>query len=235
MSAIAILGAGELGGSLAHLLARRDVASTIHLIDEAGRVAEGKALDITQAAPIEAFAARVSGSTQLVQAAGADLIFIADRAGGGEWEDDAGLLLLGQIAGLGARALTVCAGASQRLLVERGVRELKFSRQRLFGSAPEALAAAVRTVAAIEAGVSARDIALTVLGVPPAGIVVPWEESSIGGFAAVGVLDEGARRRLTAKVAPLWPPGPYALASGRGVTLAQTRSDSAVQSVFNFG
>jgi malate/lactate dehydrogenase len=213
MSAIAILGAGELGGSLAHLLARRDVASTIHLIDDAGRVAEGKALDITQSAPIEAFAARVTGSTQLARAAGAEIIFVADRAGGGEWQDDAGLQLLGQIARLGAKGVMVCAGASQRLLIERGVRELKFSRDRLFGSAPEALAAAVRAVAAIEAGVSARDVALTVLGVPPAGIVVPWEESSIGGFRTVGVLDEAARRRLTAKVSPLWPPGPYSLAA----------------------
>jgi malate dehydrogenase len=213
MSAIAILGAGELGGSLAHFLARRELASTIHLIDDAGRVAEGKALDITQSAPIEAFAARVTGSSQLARAAAADVIFIADQAGGGEWQDDAGLQLLGQIARVGARGATVCAGASQRLLVERGVRELKFSRDRLFGSAPEALAAAVRAVTAIEAGVSARDVALTVLGVPPSGIVVPWDESSIGGFAAVGMLDENARRRVMAKVAPLWPPGPYALAA----------------------
>jgi malate dehydrogenase len=213
MSAIAILGAGELGGSLAHLLARRDIASTIHLIDEAGRVAEGKALDITQSAPIEGFAARVSGSTQLAHAAGADVVFIADRAAHGEWQDDAGVQLLGQIVRLGAKGVTVCAGASQRLMVERGVRELEFSRDRLFGSAPEALAAAVRAVAAIEAGVSARDVALTVLGVPPAAIVVPWEESSIGGFRTVGLLDQAARRRLAAKVSPLWPPGPYALAA----------------------
>ena len=50
------------------------------------------------------------------------------------------------------------------------------------------------------------------LGVPPAEIVVPWEDATIGGFAATGVLDEQARRRLAAKVASLWPPGPYALA-----------------------
>ena len=61
MQDVAIIGAGELGGALAHVLARRDVASTIRLIDETGGVAAGKALDIMQSAPIERFATRVVG------------------------------------------------------------------------------------------------------------------------------------------------------------------------------
>ena len=65
MRDIAIIGAGELGGATAHALARRDVATTIRLVDDRGRVAEGKALDIMQAAPIEGFATGVSGSTDL--------------------------------------------------------------------------------------------------------------------------------------------------------------------------
>ena len=66
-------------------------------------------------------------------------------------EED-GLLLLKRIAQLGARSVIVCAGASQRPLVERGVRELGFARERLWGSAPEALAAAVRAIVAVESG-----------------------------------------------------------------------------------
>ena len=61
MSDIAIIGAGELGGSVAHVVARQNLAPTICLIDDAGRVAEGKALDISQAAPIEGFATMLSG------------------------------------------------------------------------------------------------------------------------------------------------------------------------------
>jgi malate dehydrogenase len=213
MRDVAIIGAGELGGSLAHVLARRDVAATIQLIDETGGVAAGKALDIMQSSPIEGFATRVSGSAELTTAAGAGLLFVADRASGGEWHDENGLLLLKRIAQLGARGVIVCAGASQRLLVERGVRELRFPRERLFGSAPEALAAAVRAIVAVETGGSPHDVALTVLGVPPSRIVVPWEEVTINGFAATRMLDEPTRRRLAAKVAPLWPPGPYALAA----------------------
>jgi malate/lactate dehydrogenase len=55
-------------------------------------------------------------------------------------------------------------------------------------------------------------VALTILGVPPSQIVVPWEDAAIGGFAATRMLDEPARRRISARIAPLWPPGPYSLA-----------------------
>lgn len=212
MRVSAIIGAGELGGMLAHVLARRDLVSTIRLIDETGHVAEGKALDIMQSAPIEGFATSVSGSTDLTRAVGAALIVIADRAGGSEWQGEDGLLLLKRLSQLGAGSVVLCAGASHRELIERGVRELRFARERLFGSAPEALAAAVRAVVALETNGSPSDVALTLLGVPPSQVVVPWEAATIGGFAATSVLDEPTRRRLAARVALLWPPGPYALA-----------------------
>lgn len=213
MHDVAIVGAGELGGTLAHVLARRDAAAAIRLIDDMGRVAAGKALDIMQAAPIEGFATPVSGSTDLWAAASAALIVIADRVDGGEWQGEDGLMLLKRLTDLAVGSVVLCAGAAQRELIERGVRELHIARARLFGSAPEALRGAVRAIVALEANGSPRDVALTVLGVPPSQIVVPWEDATIAGFAATRVLDEQARRRIGARVAPLWPPGPHALAS----------------------
>ena len=212
MHEVAVIGAGELGGALADVLARHDLARAIRLVDDAGRVAEGKALDIRQSAAVAQFATRVSGATELTSAAGAPLFFVADRASGGEWQGEEALRLLDRIGQLGGRRVVVWASPGGREPIERGVRELKFARERLFGSAPEALAAAVRALVAVETGASPRDVALTVLGVPPAHVVVPWEDATSGGFAVTGVLDEPARRRLAANVAPLWPPGQYALA-----------------------
>ncbi len=219
MRDVAIIGAGELGGALAHVLARRSAVDEIRLIDETGRVAAGKALDITQAAPIEGFATRVSGSTDISAAAGAFVLVIADRFGGGEWQGEDGLLLLKQSLNIGAGAILLCAGASQRELIERGVRELDARRERLFGSAPEALAGAVRAIAALETNGSPRDVALAVLGVPPSQVVIPWEDATIGGFAMTALLDEPSRRRIHARVAALWPPGPYALASAAAAVI----------------
>jgi malate dehydrogenase len=212
MVGLAIIGAGTLGGELAHVLARRDVAATIRLIDDNDHVAAGKSLDIMQSAPIEGFTTRVSGSGDIATAAGADVILVADRFGVADWQGEEGLQLLGRLAQLGEGPVIVWAGAGARELVERGVREVKCRRERLLGSAPEALASSVRAIVSTETRGSARDVSLTVLGVPPSQIVVPWEDATIAGFAATSVLDEPARRRLAAKVAALWPPGPYALA-----------------------
>jgi malate dehydrogenase len=220
MHDVAIVGAGELGGALAHVLARRELASRIRLIDESGQVAAGKALDIMQASPIEQFATSVVGFTDITRAAGAAVIVLADRAGATEWQGEEGLRLLQQLAAISSRSVVVCAGAAQRDLIDRAVRELHYSRGRIFGSAPEALVGAVRALVALETNGAAADVSLTVVGIPPAHLVVPWEDAAIGGFAATRVLDEPARRRISARVAPLWPPGPYALAAAAAEAIA---------------
>ncbi|MFN7916108.1 MAG: hypothetical protein U0Q55_12285 [Vicinamibacterales bacterium] len=207
---VAIIGAGELGGSLAHVLARREIVRRIQLIDPSGQIAAGKALDIMQTGPVEGFTTPLHGSTDLTRVAGAHLVVLADQAKPQPGTDD--LLVLRQISQLAARAVVLCAGSDGRLLVERGVRDLRYGRERLFGSAPEALAASVRALVALQTNGSVRDVALTVLGVPPAHAVVNWDDATIGGFAATRVLDEPTRRRLGTQVGPLWPPGPHALA-----------------------
>jgi malate dehydrogenase len=213
MQAVAIIGAGELGGALAHVLARRDSAGEVRLIDESGRVAAGKALDIAQSGPVAPFATQVSGSTDISTAGGAAIVVIADRMIGGEWNGEDGLMLVGRLVQMASGAILLCAGASQRELVERGVRELGVSRTRLFGSAPEALVAAARAIVALETRGSARDVALSLVGVPPSHVVLPWDDATIGGVAATRVLGEPVRRRIDARLPALWPPGPYALAS----------------------
>jgi len=213
MDLVVVLGAGELGGLIAHALAKRSVAAQICLIDEKGRVAEGKALDIMQAAPVEGFPSTVTGSTDTARAGGATVVVIADQFGGGEFQGDAALAVLTRLRDFSPQSLVVCAGATQRELVERGVRELHVPRARIVGSAPEALVSGVRAIVAAELRVSPRDVALTALGVPPDHIVVPWEDATAGGFAVSRLIGEPERRRLDAGLGTLWPPGPYALAS----------------------
>jgi malate dehydrogenase len=219
MQEVAIIGAGELGGALAHLLARRSVARHVRLVDDAGRVAEGKALDIAQAAPVEGFATRVSGATDVSTAAGAHVIVIADRVGGSEWQGDDALRLVQHLARSAPTAVLLCAGAAQRDLIDLAARELRVARTRLFGSAPEALAGGARALVALEANASPRDVSLSVLGVPPHHTVVPWEDATLAGFALTRLLDGPARRRVAARVSALWPPGPYALATAAALVI----------------
>jgi malate/lactate dehydrogenase len=213
MLEVAIIGAGEIGGMLAHLLVRRALAGSVRLIDEAGRAAEGQALDIAQAASIEGSATTIVGSTEPSDAAGAAICVIADRRSSGEWAGDDGLLLLKRLTRSTPGPFIVCAGAEQRELVERGVRELFIPRTQIIGSAPEGFAAAARAIVALELDASPRDVTLSVIGVPPDRIVIGWEDASVAGWAMTRVISEPVRRRLTERIGALWPPGPFALAS----------------------
>jgi malate/lactate dehydrogenase len=216
MSDIAIVGAGELGGAIAHLLARRNAAAVVRLIDERGQVAAGKSLDIMQAAPIEGFATELAGSTEVLSAGGARIVVVADRAGGSEWQGEEGLRVVGRLREAAPEAVILCAGARQRELVDRAVRELHFDRRRILGTAPEALAAGARALVALALDGSPRDVALTVLGIPPSHTIVPWDDAVISGFRMTRRIDEPTRRRLAARIAASWPPGPHALAAVAG-------------------
>ena len=210
---VAIVGGGEVGGLLAHVLARRNVAPEICLIDDNARAAQGKALDMSQAAPVEGFASNVSGSADLTTIAGSAIVALADPFSSPARQDDAAMLLLKRIRDLSPASLIVCAGAADCDLIGRVVRELHLPRTALLGSAPEALAGGVRALAALELNSAPSEVSLSVLGIPPHHIVVPWDDATAGGFSLARLLTEPARRRLDGRVAGLWPPGPYALAS----------------------
>ena len=214
MSSVVILGAGELGGALARQLAATDAVRRIVLVDEAAAVADGKALDITQSAPVDGYSTIVAGAGDESVVLGADFIVIADRhASASEWQGDQGVALVRRAAHWNPRAIILCAGAAQMELVERGVNESGIPSHRLFGSAPEGLRSAVTAMTALEAGCSPNEVSLSVIGKPPAEIIVPWDEASIGGRRASEVLRPPAIVRLDARLPRLWPPGPLTLAS----------------------
>lgn len=211
MHTVAILGAGDLGGALSRTLATGDAVSRILLIDTARNVAAGKALDVRQAGPIESFDTALEGSDNLDDARGADVVVLADEHGGGEWRGDAALQLLARIAGIAKDALIVCAGAGQHDVIGKAVLELRIPPARLVGSAPIAAVAAARALIAPALDASPADVAVPVLGVPPAWVIA-WSQATVGGGPADGV-SPAAMARAERLVAASWPPGAYGLAS----------------------
>jgi len=214
MGFIAIIGAGALGGAVAHKLAGRDRVADVRLIDPEERIAEGKALDICQSSPIEAFSTRVSAATTFKSAVGADVIVVADEAASGkEHGGETGLALVRELARAGSRAPIVFAGATHRELIARSVGELRLPRTLVVGSAPTALESALRAMAALLIDGSGVDIALRVVGVPPRAAVVAWEEATVSGQPLSSRLPAYAIAALNARIPGLWPPGPYVLGS----------------------
>ena len=215
MSTIAILGAGALGGALAHKLAGRDRVRAICLIDLASGVAAGTALDIQHAGPVERFDTRVTAAGEIDAVIGAAAVVMTGPADtpDEDWRGEAALALLDRVAGLARRAPIVCAGASQGPLVARGVQQLGIDRRRIFGSAPGALVSGLRALVALEAGVSPSEVTINLLGVPPTEPVVPWSSATIGGYPLEDTLSPPQLARLRRRVLQLWPPGPYTLAA----------------------
>jgi malate dehydrogenase len=210
MITVAVLGAGELGGAVAQALAASDSVTRVILIDAAASAAAGKALDIQQMGAVDAFHTRLEGTDDASRITGCRVCVVADRFGGGEWSgEDAGPILKA-LAAYASGTAVVCAGARQDTLVWSAVRDARLPRDRVLGSAPDAFAAAVRAMVAMEAHVAPSDVLLTALGT--AGrLVVPFGEASIGGYALNRVLSAVQISRLEARAARLWPPGPYAL------------------------
>jgi malate dehydrogenase len=213
MSVIAIIGAGPIGGTIAHTIAQRGRISEVRLIDAAGTTAQGKALDILQSAPIEGFATRVRGSVRLDDAAGADAVAIADAASAKEHGGEAGLALVHQLAAFELAAPIVCAGSSQRDLIAKATGELRLPASRVVGSAPFALESALRALAGVLIDRAGTEVALRVLGVPPRAAVVAWEEATAHAQPLASELAPHQIAGLSARIPGLWPPGPYALGS----------------------
>jgi malate dehydrogenase len=214
MGFIAIVGCGPLGGALAHKLALRDRVTEVRLIDPHGGMAAGKALDIAQSAPVDRFATRLTSATRLDAAAGAEVIALADDgASGAEHDGEPGLALLRLLKAIEPRAPLVFAGATQRQLIAAAASELHLPRHRLVGSAPGALESALRALAAVLLDVSALEISLRVVGVPPRHAVVAWEAATVSGMPLGTQLAPHLVAALQARIPGIWPPGPYALAS----------------------
>lgn len=213
MPVIAIIGAGALGGALAHKLAARSRTREVRLIDPEEAVAKGKALDILQSGPVEGFSAALTAHGSIHAAVGADAIAIADSVAGAEHAGEAGLAIIRQLHAAGASSPVVFAGATQRELMMRCVRELRLPPRRLVGSAPTALASALRAMCAVVIDTSAVEISLQVVGVPPRGAVVAWEEAAAAGEPLTSLMAAHEIGAVAARIPSLWPPGPYALAS----------------------
>jgi malate/lactate dehydrogenase len=183
------------------------------VIDSAVKAAAGKTLDIQQAGAIERFHARVEATDERTRAVGCAVYVIADRFGAGspEWQGEEGLAAVKGIAALSPDTPLVFAGTKQADLIAASSQEARMPARRLIGSGTEALTAAIAAIVAMEARCSPNEVSVAVLGTPPASFVVPWSDASIGGYALERVLTQVQLTRVDARVARLWPPGPFAL------------------------
>ena len=76
MSKISLIGAGQIGGTLAHLIGLKDLVDEVVLFDVASGIAKGKALDIAQSSSVDGFNVKFSGTDNYEDIKNSDVIII---------------------------------------------------------------------------------------------------------------------------------------------------------------
>ena len=76
MRKISLIGAGQIGGTLAHLIGLKELAGEVVMFDVASGVAKGKALDIAQSSSVDGFNVNFSGTDNYEDIKNSDVIII---------------------------------------------------------------------------------------------------------------------------------------------------------------
>ena len=170
---IAIVGAGGVGASVAHLAAASDTADEIALVDIVPGLAASIALDLNHATGITRSRSRTEGGTDLALLAGSDVVVVtAGRARSpgmrrGDLEE-ANRRTVGSVA----EAVRTAAPAAVVIVVSNPLDEMTaetlrvtgFPRERVLGMAGTLDSARFREALAGEAGVPVAEVEATVLG-----------------------------------------------------------------------
>ena len=200
---IALIGAGMIGGTLAHLAAMRELGDIV-LFDIAEGIPQGKALDLSQCGPIDGFDAKITGTNDYADIAGADVVIVTagvPRKPGMSRDDLLGINLkvMGSVgAGIkqhAPNAFVICITNPLDAMVW-ALREYSgLPHNKVVGMAGVLDSARFATFLAWVFGVSVRDVNAFVLGGHGDTMVPVLEYSTVNGipvrdFAKIKDVDE---------------------------------------------
>lgn len=173
MKKISIVGAGRVGETTAQMLAIKELAHKVSLLDLREGAAEGAALDIQESAALFGFDTRVTGSTQLEILEDSNIVIITaglPRKPGMSRSDvlDANLSIITSIVNdvmkITPDAIIIIVSNPVDIMTHQTWKVSGFDRHRIIGLSGALDAARMAAFVAIETGFSAQDITTMVLG-----------------------------------------------------------------------
>jgi malate dehydrogenase len=196
---IALIGAGQIGGTLAHLAAIKELGDVV-LFDIAPGTPEGKALDIAESGPSEGFDAAMSGTQSYADIAGADVCIVTagvPRKPGMSRDDLLGINLnVMKSVGEGIRdhapnAFVICITNPLDAMVW-ALREFSgLPHQKVCGMAGILDSARFRHFLSLEFNVSMKDVSTFVLGGHGDTMVPLARYSTVGGIPLPDLVSMG--------------------------------------------
>jgi malate dehydrogenase len=196
---IALIGAGNIGGTLAHLAAQKELGDIV-LFDVVDGIPQGKALDLSQCGPVEGFDAKITGTNDYADIAGADVVIVTagvPRKEGMSRDDLLGInLKVMKAVGEGIKAH--CPGAFVICITNPldamvwALREYSgLPHNMVVGMAGVLDSARFSTFLAWEFGVSVRDVSSFVLGGHGDTMVPVAEYSTVKGIPVPDLIKMG--------------------------------------------
>ncbi len=196
---IALIGAGQIGGTLAHLAAIKELGDVV-LFDIAEGVPQGKALDIAESGPVAGFDVALKGANDYAGIAGADVCIVTagvPRKPGMSRDDLLGINLkvmkaVGEgIAANAPDAFVICITNPLDAMVWALQRFSGLPTERVCGMAGVLDSARFRHFLADELGVSMRDVTAFVLGGHGDTMVPSVRYSAVGGIPLPDLVEMG--------------------------------------------
>ncbi|TCO72059.1 malate dehydrogenase [Rhodovulum euryhalinum] len=205
---IALIGAGQIGGTLAHLAAIKELGDVV-LFDIADGVPQGKALDIAESGPSEGFDARLKGTNDYADIAGADVCIVTagvPRKPGMSRDDLLGInLKVMKSVGEGIRdnapdAFVICITNPLDAMVWALQQYSGLPPEKVVGMAGVLDSARFRHFLSLEFNVSMKDVTAFVLGGHGDTMVPLARYSTVGGVPLPDLVDMGwtTREKLDA-------------------------------------
>lgn len=196
---IALIGAGMIGGTLAHLAAAKEMGDVV-LFDIAEGMPAGKALDLSQAGPVEGFDSKLKGTSDYADIAGADVVIVTagvPRKPGMSRDDLLGInLKVMKAVGEGIKAhapgaFVICITNPLDAMVW-ALREFSgLPHNMVVGMAGVLDSARFRTFLAQEFNVSVEDVTAFVLGGHGDTMVPVIEYSTVAGIPVPDLIKMG--------------------------------------------
>ena len=196
---IALIGAGQIGGTLAHLAAIKELGDVV-LFDISDGIPQGKALDIAESGPVEGFDVALKGTTDYAGIAGADVCIVTagvPRKQGMSRDDLLGInLKVMKAVGEGIRehapdAFVICITNPLDAMVWALQKYSGLPTERVCGMAGVLDSARFRHFLAEEMGVSMRDVTAFVLGGHGDTMVPSVRYSTVGGIPLPDLVEMG--------------------------------------------
>ena len=197
---VTVVGAGNVGATCANVLATREVANEVVLLDIKEGFAEGKALDIWETAPINLYDTRTVGSTNdYSKTAGSDVVVITSglpRKPGMSRDDliatNAGIVktVTENVMKHSPEAILVIVSNPLDVMTYCAYLTAKVDSKRVFGMAGILDTARYRAFLAEELNVSPKDIQAVLMGGHGDTMVPLPRYTTVGGIPVTELIDE---------------------------------------------